>query len=176
MLLDLKANELLKRNIDALLQERKRTRADLARWCRRSRSWLDKIYGEDRREIPLKYLDRIAEFFAFAPYQLFQPGIASGAERRRGSDRRKSRERRLSALSLAAQPQTAVDLMDIIRAISPDGRKRAIPLLADILNDELNELRRRPPTAQSVDAPHRIDGTAPGVRVPAHGGKGRKKG
>src|SRR5689334_8872425 len=137
----LKAQELLKHNIDALLAARGQTRPELARWCRRSRSWLDKAFSETRREIPLKYLDRIADFFGIATYQLFQPGISPLTERRGGRDRRSGRERRISNASAAAQPRTAVDLMDLIRAISPEGQRKAIPVLTDILNDDLRELR-----------------------------------
>lgn len=102
----MKADALLKHNIDALLRARGQGRVELSRWCRRSRSWLDKVYSEQRREIPLKYLDRIADFFGLATYQLFQPGISPLTERRSRTERRTGRDRRLR--SHLPQPGTIV--------------------------------------------------------------------
>lgn len=90
------ASNLLKRNIDDLLRLRGYTHKDLAQWCRRSESWISKIYRHTNRGIPLKYLDRIADFFGLATYQLFQPGISPLTERRSGHDRRSGRDRRIS--------------------------------------------------------------------------------
>jgi len=151
----LKANVLLKLNIDALLEARGQTRPELARWCRRSRSWLDKAFGEDRREIPLKYLDRIAVFFGIATYQLFQPGISPLTERRLHSDRRSGRYRRLSQAVLSEKPGD-VDLMHLFRAMSRGGREKAIGFAADIVNDEL---QRRPATRHAHDDPDHTEGT-----------------
>lgn len=71
----MKAHYLLKHNIDALLTARGQKRKELASWCRRSESWLSQIFTSEERNMPLKYLDRIASFFGIATYQLFQPGI-----------------------------------------------------------------------------------------------------
>jgi len=166
-----KANELLKHNIDALLDARRQSRSELARWCKRSRSWLDKAFSEDRRMIPVKYLDRIADFFGIATYQLLQPGISPLLERRGGRDRRSGRERRISNASAAAQPRTAIDLMDVIRAMSPESQRKAIPLLTDILNDDLRGLRRQQAIRAADDEPGRTDGTTGATQIPRHGKK-----
>ena len=95
--------------------------------------------------MPLKYLDRIADFFGIATYQLLQPGISPLTERRSGLDRRLGRDRRIShAIPLSQRPGD-VDLMDVIRALSREGRERAIAMVADILNDETQHLRTRTP-------------------------------
>jgi hypothetical protein len=166
--LQLRAHELLKQNIDTLLKARGQSRAELAKWCGRSRSWLDKAFSEPDREIPLKYLDRIADYFGFATYQLLQPGITALTERRSGHQRRSGRDRRISAASAVAEPRTAVDLMDLIRAISLEGRQRAIPVLTDILNDELRELRRRPAIPSVLAVRDRTPEKAKPTRVPTH--------
>lgn len=140
----LSALELLKRNIDALLNAREQDRNDLARYCRRTRSWLDKALGSKTRGIPAKYLDRIADFFGLATYQLFQPGIAGIGDRRSKLDRRTGRDRRISAAVPLSQRPGDVDLMDIIRALSRNGREKGIAILADILNDEIQHLRSKP--------------------------------
>jgi len=90
-----KANRLIKANIDALLQARRQTRKDLAQWCHKSESWISKIFKEERREFATSDLDRIADFFGLATYQLFQPGISPLTERRAPGDRRTHRERRV---------------------------------------------------------------------------------
>jgi hypothetical protein len=90
----MKANTLLKHNIDTILRARGQSRKDLAFWCRRSESWISKIFRSERRELPIRYLDRIADFFGIAPYQLLQPGISAVTERRR-RERRTGRDRRL---------------------------------------------------------------------------------
>jgi hypothetical protein len=142
---ELKAVLLLKSNIDTLLQARGQTRKELAFWCRRSESWLSQIFTDDERNMPLKYLDRIADFFGIATYQLMQPGISPLAERRSASERRSGKDRRLSRAIPVSQKPGDVDLMDVIRALSREGRQKAITVLADILNDELRGLRARGP-------------------------------
>jgi hypothetical protein len=92
----MKANLLLKTNIDALLRARGQTRKDLAMWCRRTESWISKAFRDPNRSIPLRYFDRIADFFGLATYQLFQPGITPYTERRSGKERRSGIDRRLS--------------------------------------------------------------------------------
>jgi hypothetical protein len=92
----MRANLLLKTNIDALLRARGQTRKDLAFWCRRTESWISKAFRDPNRSIPLRYFDRIADFFGLATYQLFQPGITPYTERRSGKERRSGMDRRLS--------------------------------------------------------------------------------
>jgi hypothetical protein len=90
----MKAYRLLKENVDALLRRDRLDRKDLAQWCRKSESWISKIYKEDRRSFSTKDLDRIADLFGLDAFQLFQPGISAG-ERRSGLDRRGKEERRM---------------------------------------------------------------------------------
>ena len=140
----MKANALIKANVDALLKKRHLTRRDLAQWCRKSESWISKVMTEDRREFPLKYLDRIADFFGMAAYQLFQPGIAGGSERRSGLDRRTGKDRRLSALNHQVRESvssliatiTPAEVADLIRARALTGASR------DVLRDEAQRLER----------------------------------
>ena len=99
----MKAGYLFKHNIRALLRARGQRKHDLAQWCRRSDAWISKILGDANRNIPLKYLDRIADFFGLEAYQLFLPGLTPIAERRSGRDRRSGQDRRLGM----AQPATA---------------------------------------------------------------------
>ncbi len=91
----MRANQLLKHNIDTLLRVRHQTRKDLAQWCRKSESWISKIYKETRRGFSLRDFDRIAEFFGIATYQLFQPGISTLTERRENPERRTTKDRRV---------------------------------------------------------------------------------
>lgn len=154
----IKAHHLLKQNIDALLKARGQKRKELAGWCRRSEGWLSQIFTDDDRNLPLKYLDRIAEFFGLATYQLFQPGISPLTERRSGIDRRKGKDRRISAAVLSEQPGD-VDLIHLVRALSHKGRQEAIADLVDRVNDEL---RRRDRTTPGSDDP---DHTAETPRV-----------
>lgn len=158
----LKADALLKHNIDELLRVRRQKRVELSRYCRRSRSWLDKIFSEGRREIPLKYLDRIADFFGIATYQLFQPGISPLTERRRGLDRRSLRDRRISQAVLS-QKRGDVDLVEIIRALSDKGRADVLRVARDTLADEIDALRHRPSEAPTRDDPDRTDESRPRV-------------
>jgi transcriptional regulator with XRE-family HTH domain len=91
----MQANALLKHNIDTLLQKRGEKRKDLAEYCYRTESWISKIFRSDTREIPLKYLDRIAGYFGLLPHELFRPGISALTERRLGIERRAVKERRI---------------------------------------------------------------------------------
>lgn len=90
-----KARSLLKQNVDALLRKMGADRKDLAFACRRSESWISKIYREDRRSFQIEDLDKIADFFGLKAYELFRPGVAGSWERRSGLDRRSGRERRI---------------------------------------------------------------------------------
>lgn len=97
----MKASALLKHNIDTLLKARGQNRRELAIWCRQSTdkkvdAWISHIFTRADREFQLKYLDRIADFFGIAVYQLFQPGISPLTERRTGEERRVKPDRRIS--------------------------------------------------------------------------------
>ncbi len=90
-----KAARLLAENILALLRVRHLSQHDLAQWCHHSDPWLSAILT-GKREAQFSDLDRIADFFGLATYQLFQPGISGVTERRSGQDRRKGQDRRIS--------------------------------------------------------------------------------
>lgn len=90
---DLRAAVIMRNNVRALLVARKDSQAALAHWLRHSRSWINKFLNGDR-QIQLKDLDRVADFFGLATYQLFQPGIGSLTERR-VQERRKRPDRRI---------------------------------------------------------------------------------
>lgn len=93
-----KAPQMLRDNIGGLLAERRYQQADLAQWCGHSGAWLS-AFLSGKRDLPLKDLDRIADFFGLVTYQLFQPGVARSTERRGGRDRRSGPERRVSAVT-----------------------------------------------------------------------------
>lgn len=118
----MKAQFLLKQNIDTLLRARGQRRHDLAQWCHRTDAWLSQIFREDRRELPQKYLDHVADFFGIATYQLFQPGITPLTERRK-ADRRSGRDRRLSR-AFEAVPPTEAELFQKLRRLTPSERQR----------------------------------------------------
>jgi transcriptional regulator with XRE-family HTH domain len=153
---------LLRRNLESLLKARGQTQRDLAQWCRRSDAWLSKILDDNaNRGLPLKYLDRIADFFGIAAYQLFQPGITPLLERRKG-DRRGGLDRRLaSAAALLRDPsQDARELVRMVLSARPDDRQA---LYAQLL--ELG-LRRsgEPNTGPAVAPPASGAATAPAAR------------
>lgn len=140
----MKASALLKSNVEALLRARHQTNHDLAQWCRRSDAWLSKILGKDNRNVPLEYLDRIADFFGLATYQLFQPGLTGMHERRKGLDRRKGKDRRISALNHQVRESvssvianlTPGDVADLLRLKALGEKSR------DLLRDEAQRLER----------------------------------
>ena len=135
----MKANALLKQNIDTLLRARGQTRRELACWVRQSVNpkkvdpWISQIFTQPNREFQTKYLDRIAEFFGLAVYQLFQPGISSVTERRRVVDRRRGQDRRISARNHTL-PVTPIRQIDI----SPEDEA----LLAEIKGLSYDEAQR----------------------------------
>ncbi len=92
---DLRALYLLRTNISGLLHVRKQSQTDLASWLHHDKSWMNKFLN-GTRELQLKDLDRIADFFGLATYQLFQPGVVPGSERRGGRERRGGHDRRVS--------------------------------------------------------------------------------
>lgn len=91
----MKATRILAENISHLLRSRGESQHSLAGWCGHSDVWLSKFLKHER-EVQLKDLDRIADFFGIATYQLFQPGISPITERRKGGERRTGRDRRVS--------------------------------------------------------------------------------
>ena len=94
---DLHALYIIRTNIGGLLHARKQNQVDLASWLQKDKSWINKFLNGSR-EIQLKDLDRIADFFGLATYQLFQPGVVAGTERRTGRERRSGHDRRVSNL------------------------------------------------------------------------------
>lgn len=112
----MKATYQLRQNINALLKARQQRPVDLAQWCHRSRSWISKILSEDRsdktkvRELNIEDLDRIADFFGLAAYQMFQPGISPLTERRTGFDRRSGRDRRIRSAKIVTVAPTGPTL------------------------------------------------------------------
>ena len=105
----MKAKAIFRENVLSLLQSRGQRPHDLAQWCRRSDSWLSKILGKDDRNLPIEYLDRIADFFGLRAYQLFQPGLSPLTERRKG-DRRSGKDRRTHHVADGPVLMTAADI------------------------------------------------------------------
>lgn len=119
----MKASDLFKQNIDSILRARGQSRHELAVHCRRTDPWLSKILGKDDRNVPMKYLDRMAGFFGLAVYQLFQPGISPLTERRRGLDRRQKHDRRIGAVARQAA-ESSDPLVDQLNALTYEERQR----------------------------------------------------
>lgn len=95
---DLKADRLLAENIRTLLRIRRIDDSALAMWCGHKPAWISKILSGERG-MPVKELDRVADFFGLTVCQLFEPGISPLTERRitqrRGvHDRRSGFDRR----------------------------------------------------------------------------------
>lgn len=91
----MRAPELLRRNLQSLLDARRESQASLAQYLGKDKSWINKFLTGTRDELQLQDLDRIADFFGLATYQLFTPGISALTERRIGGERRSGRERRV---------------------------------------------------------------------------------
>lgn len=145
-------NQLMKANVKRLLQLREKEPEDLARHMRKSKSWIEKIYRYDYRTFPIRYYQTIADFLGVHVYQLLQPGYADRSERRSGSDRRKRIDRRISQ-AVVSEKALDVDLIHVVRAISTKGRQKAITVLMEILNDELDAPRGKRTTGSGADAP-----------------------
>lgn len=95
---ELRADLLLVRNIQALLNGRGIDATALAVWCGHKAPWISKILSGDRG-VQMKELGKIADFFGLTVSQLFQYGIdplteRRRAERRSGNDRRDGVDRR----------------------------------------------------------------------------------
>jgi transcriptional regulator with XRE-family HTH domain len=148
----MKSTRLLRANLRALLRARGQTPHDLAFFCRRSDAWISKILNEDEhdsqaRDLPLKYLDRIADFFGVAAYQLFQPGISAITERRKANDRRTGIERRArsrtpGAILAADLELTPEDVSDLLQLRALGKTKRAE--LRKMIDERLRGRRFRP--------------------------------
>lgn len=172
----LKAQIQLKRNIDAMLAARGQTRADLARWCRRSDAWISKIYAVELRAFPAEYLDRIADFFGLATYQLFQPGISPLTERRGGRDRRRGQERRLSHLTGLLRPDVPPPPADLItlqrlKRLTPEDRE----LVEQTIDAALRRVRPGVAPRQAVADDRSAGAETPAQIVPRTQTSPRKK-
>lgn len=120
----MKAHHLLKKNIDALLKARGRQRKDIAVYCRRSEAWLSQIFTNEDRNMPLKYLDRIADFFGLETYQLFQPGLIPDTDRRTGRERRSGLDRRQAGSADLLRPTLSrAELESKLSSLSPEAYK-----------------------------------------------------
>lgn len=125
----MKAQRLLAENIAALLRERGQKQKDLAAWCRHSEVWISAILS-GKRSAHLKDLDRIADFFGIATYQLFQPGISRFTERRKGVERRTGHDRRVGHAfrimgDVASDIESARKRLNEKRGSVTDKKKRA---------------------------------------------------
>lgn len=107
-----KVARILSGNIQAILAARHQTQHDLALWCRHSDVWLSNFLA-GKRQIQLRDLDRLADFFGLATYQLFQPGISAVSERRSGRERRQNRDRRIGIQNRLVQD--LADALDFAR-------------------------------------------------------------
>lgn len=123
----MKAERMLAENIAALLKARGQKQKDLAVWCRHSEVWISAILAL-KRVAHMKDLDRIADFFGIATYQLFQPGISRFTERRSGKDRRAARDRRVGHAfrimgDMASDIDSARKRLDAARGIASDKKR-----------------------------------------------------
>lgn len=94
----------LQRNVEALLEKRHETAADLARSFSppKTRGWISNILS-GARGMPMKYIDHIANYFGVEIYQLFMPAISPLLERRKSGDRRQGGDRRIGHAGRAAR-------------------------------------------------------------------------
>lgn len=150
-----KANYLMKTNVDALLRRRHYNREDLSRYCRREVSWASKILNDERRWFPMKYWDRISDFFGVATYQLLQPGAFSVLTERRRGDRRSGKDRRVrdvAAVAHNAQPLALAVAQEVLTLDQEDVGALAV---------QIAELKRRriagSSTGRVTTAPDLVD-------------------
>lgn len=134
--MEMTAANVLRANIVELLEIHHQQQTDLAQWCKHSDAWLS-AFLRGERDIPLKDLDRIADLWGLATYQLFQPGVSRRTERRSGADRRQARERRIGA--------KVREMKDLQAAITP-ARRAGLELSAQE-RDLLERLRTLPQPA-----------------------------
>lgn len=146
-MIPMKASAVLKENIRVFMDIRGVNARQLARavrqtYDRKVDSWMSKMLKNPTREIPLKYLDKIASELGVTVYQLFQPGHSSVTERRSGLPRRSGRDRRIAHIGVT-EKRGDIDFVDVIRALSDEGRALVLKYAADVWNDELEALRNR---------------------------------
>lgn len=173
----MRADRILRQNIDAILAARGQTRAQLAAACGLSRSWSSKVWKDapdpqGKRGIPLKYLDAFADFFGISVYQLFQPGIAHLTERRSGTDRRSVADRRISATprglpstpirQIAVTPEDEA-ILATLHDLSYEKYQRVKGWIAVAKLSEGSGRRTRLPAARDVGAPSLPTPTPPPV-------------
>lgn len=151
----MRAVRLLRENIAALLAEGHYKQKDLADWCDRSEAWISAFLREER-DLPLTDLDRIADFFGLATYQLFQPGISRHNDRRIG-ERRLIKERRRSHAQ-KIMIETAAEIERVRPVTGKRVHAEAAPLpdpIQTIIDKAVTEIRRlerlesRPPLADA---------------------------
>ena len=152
----IRARLLLARNIHAILMARKESQSELARWCRKSPNWINKILA-GKRPMHIDDFDRVADFLGIGVYQLFQPGISALTERRKPGNRRRGRERRIGhaermivlrdSVAIGDRDETtgrsAADITTDIQALVADFTTRAHSLLAP------SDARRQDPRTRS---------------------------
>lgn len=131
----MRADRLLAENILGLLRQRGHKQHDLAQWCRHSDVWLSNILSS-KREVQFRDLDRIADFFGLATYQLLQPGVSERTERRAMADRRQRKDRRISHATRLAR-----ELEERVRP-TKGGRHGEVAATGPI-DDLFIDLRRR---------------------------------
>lgn len=90
-----RADEILRRRVDALLQHAERTRKDLAIYLGKQPSWTTEFL-QGRHGVTLKDLDRLARFFGLAVPQLFEIDGHRFRDRRRFDRRVRIQDRRCS--------------------------------------------------------------------------------
>lgn len=157
----MKAPALLKHNIDALLNKRGQSRRDLAMWVRQSTdkdlvdAWISGIFTRPEREFQMKYLDRIADFFGVAVYQLFQPGISPLTERRSGRERRTGLDRRVSNRQAQLRPayQPAMETVTPGERAHLERWRRLDGTARRQLDAMLDWALRQPPDAPNTSGP-----------------------
>lgn len=172
---EMKAPELLADNIAALLKRHHQNQHDLAMWCRpllnskrgNEDVWLSYVLS-GKRGLPLKYLDRIADFWGLQPYQLFQPGI--GRFERRRAERRVQKERRMPVPARIAEELSA--RIDPARPRRAEGGSHESPassarraLIAKFERD-LAALHATEPGGQTPAARRAVAGTRQRRRAP----------
>lgn len=110
--------DILRHNIDALLEDRRMRPADLVRLVsggpkgRRTNSWLSRILNppqnpKERRGMRLVDVERVAKVFGLAAHELLTPGISRYTERRQNR-RRVTTDRRVKDRRVKPFPPTEV--------------------------------------------------------------------
>lgn len=168
-----KSTRLLRHNIRVLLRARGLTQHDIAFAFNKSDAWIAKILSDksdaddpqkQKRDLPMKHLDALADFFGLSPYQLLQPGISPMTERRSPMDRRAGKDRRAK---LGAKPGevpamdlhlTAEDIADVLRLRALGAKRRAD---VRMLIEEQAPRRRVRPGRDSADAALVLDARKP---------------